>query len=156
MGWNHPHCSAMALTDLLQDSLQCCSWPWQPSSSHIPPFKGRSIQALHLCSLESSMRTTSLSQEVCNSSAGLMEIGETVAANMLCLFSPQRLEAHLAICRTKMQMGSLSFFSSALLRNSDPAFQPCAIPNPLLALTGMGDLQSSVLNLLRKPTAHYS
>lgn len=46
--------------------------------------------------------------------AGFMEIGRAVAANMLCLFSPQGLEVCLALCRTKLQMGGISFFSSPL------------------------------------------
>lgn len=55
MGWRHP--PALLGTYLLEDSLQWWSWPWQLSSSHIPPLEGCRIQTLNL---ESSVRATSL------------------------------------------------------------------------------------------------
>lgn len=52
---------------------------------------------------------------LCTSSTGFMEIWRTVAANLLCSLVPQGLEAHLAIRRTKLQMGGISPFSSLSL-----------------------------------------
>lgn len=60
-------CSALALTDLLEDSFQCWNWPWQLSSYHFTPFEGCRVQVLYLCFLESCMKMTILCFKRCAS-----------------------------------------------------------------------------------------